>query len=230
MAAIPGGPKGRVYKPGFLDSKVVEFGVYPGQSVTIQRGLPANISAPDRVTVVGEYPATVVFRLEFDQNDEDGHKVVAWNHTIGKQALVSGEAIVKDAAGRDIKPKQDAPAERRRRNDDYEGPRYDCTKGQEVRIISGLPGKNPPTRVTVKYQNPGRVVFTLEYETAEGRVRKVDYAISKRELDEGKASFADMDGNIIGPAKARRRDDGRGGRGGRGYGGYGGEGWDDSLI
>lgn len=206
MPGIPGGPKGRAYPPHFLDSKVVEFGFYPDQVVTITRGLPADIN-PDRITVVGEYPSHVVFHFLFRQVDEYDHSthVVEWNYSVDKASLVSGEVVVKDIRDKVIRPKDEtAQGKRRNRNDDgYRGPKYDCNQGQEVVITLGLPKSIHPDRTTIVRQNPHEVVFLLEFDQPNGKVRKQQYSISKELLDKGKAEFTTKDGDPIGPAPRR---------------------------
>ena len=130
MAKIPGAPSGNRYGSGDLRSKKFTCRCYPGQSVTITRGLP-NRCEPSRVTVVGEYEKIIVFKLEFDQEDWNGERsVVSWNYTISKASLLCGDAVVKDLSGRMIRPDEVEDESRRRRND--RRPPRPRTEAQEI--------------------------------------------------------------------------------------------------
>lgn len=117
---------GRTFRPGDLDSTVSDndFGCYPGQQVTIARGLPERCN-PSRVTVVGEYPYQIVFNLEFDLDDPvSGSSKASWNYSITKVALMCGDAVVKDSRGHDIRPrKKEEPRRPRRRDGGERSPR-----------------------------------------------------------------------------------------------------------
>lgn len=108
MARIPGAPRGNRYSPADLRSKKLTCGCYPGQTVTIPRGLPSNCS-PNRITVVDEYDSIIVFKLEFDMPDDwnpEGRKTVTWNHSVTKASLLCGDAVIKDLAGRTLHPRE----------------------------------------------------------------------------------------------------------------------------
>lgn len=123
MARIPGGPRGNRYSPSELTSKKLTCGCYPGQSVTVPRGLPANCS-PNRITVVGEYDSIIVLKLEFDMPDDwnpEMKKTVTWNHALMKSSLLCGEAVIKDLAGRTLHPKEAEDGPRRKRGDRRQG-------------------------------------------------------------------------------------------------------------
>lgn len=117
---------GRTFRPGELDSTVSnnEFGCYPGQEVKITRGLPERCN-PSRITVVGEYPYQIVFKLEFDLRDSvSGDKHTSWNYSITKVALMCGDAVLQDAFGHTIRPKKkEEPKKPRRTDGDGERPR-----------------------------------------------------------------------------------------------------------
>ena len=55
-----------------------------------------------------EYESLIVFRLEFDQPDtwNESINTVSWNYSISKASLLCGDAVVKDAAGRTIRPEE----------------------------------------------------------------------------------------------------------------------------
>lgn len=107
MARIPGAPRGNSYTAKDLRHKKYTCGCFPGQSVTIQRGLTGG-RTPDRVTVVGEYDNIIVLRLEFDQRDEwEGTiSTSSWNFTVSKASMLCGEALIKDVTGRTIRPRE----------------------------------------------------------------------------------------------------------------------------
>lgn len=124
MARIPGAPSGNRYRPSDLRSKKFTCRCYPGQEVTISRGLPSHCS-PTRITVVDEYDSLIVFKLEFDQEGWNGKKeTVSWNYSISKASLLCGDAVVKDYAGRTLRPDEVEDESRRRRqsrhNDDVD--------------------------------------------------------------------------------------------------------------
>lgn len=119
MARMPGGPRGGYVA---VESKKFTCGCYPGQRVTIPRGLPSRCE-PTRVTVVDEYESLVVFRLEFDQPDTwngEAH-TIAWNYSISKASLLCGDAVVKDLSGRTIRPKEEAREKKPRQRDMRDG-------------------------------------------------------------------------------------------------------------
>ena len=118
MARIPGAPSGNRYGASELRSKKFACGCYPGQTVTISRGLPKNCE-PSRVTVVNEYENLIVFKLEFDQTDWEGHtSTSSWNYTISKSDLLCGDAVVKDITDRTIRPSEVNDRPKRRRDDE----------------------------------------------------------------------------------------------------------------
>lgn len=123
MARIPGAPSGNRYTAKDLASKKMRCGCYPGQVVTIPRGLPAGCN-PSEITVVGEYDSIIVFRLAFDMPDDwrpGQSKTVTWNYSLTKASLLCGDAIIKDLAGRTLSPREEGdsrPGRRRGRQMD----------------------------------------------------------------------------------------------------------------
>lgn len=121
MARIPGGPRGG-YDASEVKGKQFTCGCYPGQVVTIPRGLP-NRCEPNRISVVGEYESLIVFKLEFDRPDTfgDGTHTVSWNYSVSKASLLCGDALVQDLSGRMIRPQEVVEEKPRRRGNGGDG-------------------------------------------------------------------------------------------------------------